>query len=744
MATAARMNRQDLERLAVEAEKKYGIPSGVLRGVIEQESGWNPSARNPSGAIGLTQIVPKWHPTVNAARILQDPAYAIDEGAKILSARIKSRKGDVAKALADYNWGQGNVAKWEAGQAVMPAETVNYVPEVLGRAKKYGANISDVQIQQAANTYQPQYSPASVSTGRNEQAEVRRVDNIIDQLLGNSPVATPATSPAPVQTQSVQPQQFDINQILARIDQTQAETAAAQTGVDTVTIQQKTELAQQAKDIQRLFGLDPATTDGEILATAQALRTAQGELVGMTQQMQRDMQNPLFAIGDMVTGGRISAMHQMRIASSQKQVESLTTALGQLHAAATKQMAIGQAGSYALAEQEIQARARLNTAKANEEAAKLGIREVVANERRAIQQQQFEQRQEMAQMRAEIMEKNKSLDLAIKEIARQTKSDEKESERGLFGPTAKAMGFDNVDEYISLAKKDSFLRQNFVGESGELTVPMARKRIQLGKATKAQEESFRAATNPTGGWASPVSQANIDNPMWVSKDQIEEYNKSIGTQKQSEVILNMQQTIAAAKRRNIINDGSPEYTSANPYAANFWALQAANMPEMKKAIPALERTLQSTLYTTIAKKNEGNSSDKMNVGDEEVIRTAQELVSSKVLTVDQAGKELSDYFRSAAGVNNATKQFKEIGFPEQDGYQVPVKDKSGKTGFIGITPPRPGKGGQMVRTYRTFDLTNETNAKMVIMKNIASTPPSLLEHLFPWTDRRLLNPTGQN
>jgi soluble lytic murein transglycosylase-like protein len=125
--------------LASEAEARYGIPAGTMAGLIEQESSWSPKATSKAGAVGLTQIVPKWHPTVDAARLSKDPAYSIDQGARILSERIKARRGNLPLALADYNGGQGNVDKWLRGATQLPKETADYVPKVLGRAQKYGA-----------------------------------------------------------------------------------------------------------------------------------------------------------------------------------------------------------------------------------------------------------------------------------------------------------------------------------------------------------------------------------------------------------------------------------------------------------------------------------------------------------------------------------------------------------------------------------------------------------------------------
>lgn len=115
------------------AEDQYGLPAQLLARVAWQESRFDPSAFNASsGARGMMQIVPRWHPEVDPADLnpLDDIAYA----ARYLRENF-DRFGSWAKALAAYNWGPGNLAdaideygaRW---LAAAPAETQNYVREI--------------------------------------------------------------------------------------------------------------------------------------------------------------------------------------------------------------------------------------------------------------------------------------------------------------------------------------------------------------------------------------------------------------------------------------------------------------------------------------------------------------------------------------------------------------------------------------------------------------------------------------
>ena len=108
------------------AEAKHGLPHNMLARLAWQESRYNPNAYNISGATGLMQIVPKWHPTVNP----KDPYASIDYAGKFLASLYKST-GTWELALKSYNWGLGNVQKWLRGKLKEPLETKLYSAQIL-------------------------------------------------------------------------------------------------------------------------------------------------------------------------------------------------------------------------------------------------------------------------------------------------------------------------------------------------------------------------------------------------------------------------------------------------------------------------------------------------------------------------------------------------------------------------------------------------------------------------------------
>lgn len=107
-----------------DAEAKYNLPAGILASMAYRESNFNPNATNPSGAVGMMQIIPKWHPNlINPF----SPVNAIFYAGKILREWY-DRFGSWPLALAAYNWGPGNLNKYGIERA--PTETRNYIANI--------------------------------------------------------------------------------------------------------------------------------------------------------------------------------------------------------------------------------------------------------------------------------------------------------------------------------------------------------------------------------------------------------------------------------------------------------------------------------------------------------------------------------------------------------------------------------------------------------------------------------------
>ncbi len=120
--------------LIEQAAARYGLDPSVLYGLIEQESGFDPSASSSAGARGLTQLMPSTAASLGVTEPL-DPAQSIEGGARYLSQLLHQFAGNTTDALAAYNAGPGAVEQY-GGVPPYP-ETQQYVAKVLGYAASF-------------------------------------------------------------------------------------------------------------------------------------------------------------------------------------------------------------------------------------------------------------------------------------------------------------------------------------------------------------------------------------------------------------------------------------------------------------------------------------------------------------------------------------------------------------------------------------------------------------------------------
>ena len=115
------------------AAQAAGIPPALLASVAWSESGFNPSATSPAGAVGLMQLMPRTAAGLGVDP--RDPAQALAGGAAYLASQLKTF-GRSDLAIAAYNAGPGAVRKY-GGVPPYP-ETQSYVNTVLGRFRSLG------------------------------------------------------------------------------------------------------------------------------------------------------------------------------------------------------------------------------------------------------------------------------------------------------------------------------------------------------------------------------------------------------------------------------------------------------------------------------------------------------------------------------------------------------------------------------------------------------------------------------
>jgi soluble lytic murein transglycosylase-like protein len=109
--------------------REHQLEPALLHAVITVESGYNPKARSPKGAIGLMQLMPDTARRYDVANIW-DPRDNLRGGARYLRDLLAMFNNNLSLALAAYNAGEGAVA--QHGNKIPPfAETLSYVPRVL-------------------------------------------------------------------------------------------------------------------------------------------------------------------------------------------------------------------------------------------------------------------------------------------------------------------------------------------------------------------------------------------------------------------------------------------------------------------------------------------------------------------------------------------------------------------------------------------------------------------------------------
>lgn len=139
------------EALTSAAAECPGMPAAVLAAQAEVESGWNPAAVSPAGAMGIAQFMPGTWQTWggdfdgDGDATPFDPEDALRAQARFMCALLDQARSSgfegepLELALAGYNAGWGAVVAY-AGVPPYP-ETRAYVPKILARAADYAGPV---------------------------------------------------------------------------------------------------------------------------------------------------------------------------------------------------------------------------------------------------------------------------------------------------------------------------------------------------------------------------------------------------------------------------------------------------------------------------------------------------------------------------------------------------------------------------------------------------------------------------
>lgn len=143
-------NKNAYDSIIRQAAQTYGVSEGLIKAVMHTESGFNVQASSPVGAQGLMQLMPATARRFNVSNAY-DPQQNIMAGAKYLAWLLKRFNGNTTLALAGYNAGEGNVAKYKG---VPPfRETQDYVRRVSSRYQNlYAQGIGNISSAHTASS----------------------------------------------------------------------------------------------------------------------------------------------------------------------------------------------------------------------------------------------------------------------------------------------------------------------------------------------------------------------------------------------------------------------------------------------------------------------------------------------------------------------------------------------------------------------------------------------------------------
>lgn len=118
---------ESMDAIFAEAAERYNVPLNLLKAIGKAESGFNANAVSPAGAQGVMQLMPATAKSLG----VDDPFDArsnIMGGARYIAEKLNQYNGDIELALAAYNAGSGNVAKY--GGVPPFTETRNYIARI--------------------------------------------------------------------------------------------------------------------------------------------------------------------------------------------------------------------------------------------------------------------------------------------------------------------------------------------------------------------------------------------------------------------------------------------------------------------------------------------------------------------------------------------------------------------------------------------------------------------------------------
>lgn len=134
-AISARLADKPYARLIHSAALDAALDPALVHALIFVESGYDPAARSPKGAIGLMQVMPYTGLRYGVKDLEKSPKDNLRAGTLYLKDLMQQFNNRLELVLAAYNAGENTVLRY--GERIPPyPETQRYVPAVLAKYRE--------------------------------------------------------------------------------------------------------------------------------------------------------------------------------------------------------------------------------------------------------------------------------------------------------------------------------------------------------------------------------------------------------------------------------------------------------------------------------------------------------------------------------------------------------------------------------------------------------------------------------
>lgn len=140
-----KVNTTEMKNIIIRVASEEGVDPSIMLAIAEQESGFNPNARNKSkveDSVGMFQINTKAHPDYKGGF---DPVANARYAARHLKGLLAATNGDLAQAIAAYNGGMGGrKSKQAQGYSKSVQNRMSKYSTVSRNAERIATNINDI------------------------------------------------------------------------------------------------------------------------------------------------------------------------------------------------------------------------------------------------------------------------------------------------------------------------------------------------------------------------------------------------------------------------------------------------------------------------------------------------------------------------------------------------------------------------------------------------------------------------